>query len=180
MRRADEVIEKMYAILSDIKQAADKRIEIVNEEAKEEIKQLYDRTRLVMYKSIEKVQEVSKDLPDNEEVEAFFFNILKKCNEVKEFTIDKINQTGNAYKPNLNMIQDEITNLFEEFREHEAYKTAVNAYDSIKQNVQDYLAKPEVQEKISQLKDKTLDIADKGLDILKKTLKPEEYKEEHK
>lgn len=68
----------------------------------------------------------------------------------------------------MNKILEEIGNIAKKIGEK-----GKEVYIGAKEKTEEYLARPDVQEKIEKAKNKTIEIAEKGVDSLKKWLKPE-------
>lgn len=107
----------------------------------------------------EKIVELSKD----EELKAKFKDVSTPIVDTGKKVVEKLeeNQTFNK-----------VVSTVKE--------GAIEAADYVSTKTQEFLEKPEVQEKLEQAKDKTIELAEAGVENLKKWLKPEASDEQEK
>ena len=123
-------------------------------------------------------EEVAKIVENIKVVSKNVYNVsLAKINEVKNNkNVQKAVASAEEFlKATYDKTADLAKSTFDKAMENDdiknAFDTAVNSYDKVKDVVTDYFEKPEVQDNIDKVKDATIDIAEKGVVALKKWLK---------
>ena len=106
----------------------------------------------------------------------------KAINKAKEVRDSKEFQEGvDKVKEGLDKAGDKVKDLYDQAMENENIAKVVNtvsekaaqAYETVKTNIDEYMARPDVQEKIDNAKKTTVDTLQKGVDSLRAWLYPD-------
>lgn len=189
--KVNETVEEMKEKIDEISSEANK----VSGKYAEKAKELSDKATDVLKQASNKLQEVIKDVQDPEEVQKVIEFVKSKSKTVYDASMKKLNEFLNSKQ--VQTLKEDGTKLVKDAADKttevlkDAYDKAMEnpnvkdfadnvnkVYTSAKNSVNDFLEKPEVQEKIDKAKDVTIDVAEKAVAALKEWLKPDENKKD--
>lgn len=169
--------EKVYQAIEKIKDYINEIEGMCFEEENPQIHDYKEKAVSILSQAAAKLERVATELSD------------KEIEEVVAFVMNKANELLNKTKERINSIKEQNNNEdvdFETLTESEKIKkvvqsvndSAIKIISEAKEGIEDYLSRPEVNEKIEIAKDVTIDIAEKAVAGLKAWLKPETDSEE--
>ena len=174
MKKYQSVIKDLNTKLEELKQFAEDKIKNLDENKKEQISELLDKTATAIDNAVEKIEELGKQKIDEEKFKEFLNKVANKANESIDFAKAKINEIILDDDKNLNDVFENISAEFDKVRESDLFKKASEVVNDIGNGINEFLEKPEVKETIKKVKITTINIAEKGLDGLKKVLNTDE------
>jgi len=179
MSKIDESIKKMEETIEDVKVFANEKMEGLDEPTREKIQKLTDATTKVITQAKAKVEEVAQSVQDDEKLNAFLNNVMIRVQEASDYTKTKIS----ALLPEREKLEDierQISDSFDNFVDSENVQSVIKAFQKVTDNVQDYINKPETQDRIKKAKKATLVACEKGMEKLREILATEDDDEKEK
>lgn len=177
MSRIDKSIEIMNDYINQIKEKASFQLENANDNEKEKINEIVNKTLNTISNSIETLYSIKGQAIENESLDNQLTVIENKCKEVTKETINKIE----GIRPNKetvsylnNELKDNNTLVKKEEKKNVLSNDTLNNILSILNNVKDKAISiyndPKTQKLINDTKIVIIKLADKGLDKLKEVL----------
>lgn len=170
MNRFEEIIQEMMRDIEDIQAAAREKMNFVSDENKLKVSDLANKTIEAINTTINKLKDVAEKVNDEERVGELFERANIKCKEAVDFTKQKISELPGEPRINLDNVLNEIRSTFDKLMQNENVQNATNFVKGLGDDINEFLNKPEVKDKIERAKDITISAAEKGLDALKKTI----------
>lgn len=171
MNKFEEIAREMREDIEDIKSIARDKIELVDEDGKIKIAELAEKTIGAINTTIDKLRDVSLRVDDEEKVNELLDRANAKCKEAVEFTKTKISEVKEIQPAvNLDGVLTDIRSTFDKLMQNENVQNAANFVKGLGDEVNNFLNRPEVKEKIEHAKDVTISVAEKGLDALKRSV----------
>ncbi len=171
----DATVEEMKKKIDEISDAADG---VSDESAKEKVAALKERAVSILTKSIEKLSTIAKNVKDSEQVKQTVEFVGTKSKELADITIAKINEIKESqeFKDGVNKVGETLKDVYANVKEGAGVvaEKAGQTYTTVKENVDEFFKRPDVQEKIEKGKKTTVDTAQKAVDALRAWLYPEE------
>ena len=180
MNKFEEVAKEMREDIERIKAIALAKIDLVDDEGKLKVSDLTEKTIEAINTTIEKLKNVAEKVDDDEKVNELLYRAHAKCQEAVEFTKTKIAEIKETQEPKINLdnVLNDIRASFDKLMQNENVQNATNLVKGIGDEINTFLNKPEVKEKIDHAKDVTISIAEKGLDALKKSVENKDNNQE--
>ncbi len=176
MNKFNDIAQEMREAIEEIERTAAARMDDLDDEGQATVRELADRTNTAITQTIEKLRDVAEKVKDDEKVNDFLDRAMSKCREAVVFTEAKINAVEAKPKVDLDAILTEIRGSFDKLMQNENVQNAAGFVKGVGEEINNYLNKPEVKDKIEKVKDVTISAAEKGLDVLKNVLTPEDKK----
>ena len=170
MNRFEEIIQEMMRDIEDIQAVAREKMNFVSDENKLKVSDLANKTIEAINTTINKLKDVAEKVNDEERVGELFERANIKCKEAVDFTKQKISELPGEPRINLDNVLNEIRSTFDKLMQNENVQNATNFVKGLGDDLNEFLNKPEVKDKIERAKDITISAAEKGLDALKKTI----------
>ena len=170
MNRFDTTIKKMQDIINDIKTVGDKKASGKDEETILKIKTVSDKTIDTINEASVKLKEVVNKISDEEELNKFLDRVEEKCKQAADYAFNKFDEIVPEEKNEYVKIDDEEKSSMEKLLDNENVKNAAKIATDIKNDIVDFINKPETKKTINNIKYSALNIADKSLDALLKIL----------
>ncbi len=174
----DELICNVNAKLQNLKDLATSKRPNLSNEDQLKLDALIAKTESGVRKALLKVKETVTPGEDSE-IESFLLNVQNKCYEVCDYTLAKIHELKEvSQSEKIKDAEKDINESFAEFFQSDEFKSAINTVkevgNQVYQSVNEYMNRPETQEKIKNAKKTTLKFAEKGMDKLREILKTED------
>ncbi len=170
----DATVEEMKKKIEEISAAAEG---VEDETAKEKIAALKDKAISILTSSIEKLTVMAKNVKDSKQFKQTVEFVESKSKELADLTIKKINEIKESqeFKDGVNKAADTFKDVYANVKEGAGYvaEKASQTYSTVKENVDEFLKRPDVQEKIDKGKKTTVDTAQKAVDALRSWLYPD-------
>ena len=169
LNRFDETIKLMQNITSEIKQRADEKVVGLDYESKTMVQTVAAKTIDVINEAAVKLNAAINKIDDEAELNNFLDRVESKCIEAKKYAFAKFDEVSPAELAEYVTIKDDEeseTSTMEKLLDNDNIKNAANFIINIKDNVVNYINKPETKQMISKAKLAALGAADKGLDKL--------------
>ncbi len=180
MSRFDETIKNMQDIVSDIKEAANQRLENASEEEAVKIKTISEKTIDTIDEASVKLKNVVEQINNEEELNKFLDRVDEKCKQAADFAYGKFDEIKPSEDAEYVKINNDTRSTMEKFIDNENVQGAIKMANNIKDSVVDFINKPETQQKIKDAKLTALNVADKGLDKMIDFLEKVKTKTENK
>jgi len=175
MENYKKTIKKLKTMYSDLDAYVKSKYDDLSAENKEAIEGLLEKTKSAIDLSIEKINQAIDFDNSEEELNEFLGKVADKAEEAIDFTKAKIEMLVNEVpKENLDDIFSSLEFEFNKVKESDSFKKATTFVKNVGVSINNYLEKPEVQEKITKAKKTTVKIAEKGVEELKKILNTDE------
>ena len=175
----DATVEEMKKKIEEISDAADG---VKEESAQERVSALKDRATSILNSSIEKLSTIAKSAKDSEQLKQTVEFVGSKSKELADLTVKKINEIKESqdFKDGVKKAGDTLKDVYVNVKEGAGYvaEKASHTYTTVKDNVDEFFKRPDVQEKIDKGKRTTVDTAQKAVDALRAWLYPEENDKE--
>lgn len=187
--KIEETVQEMKAKIDEITRKSE---EINDNDLALKANQIKDRAINVLNDVTKKLSTTAKDLKESDDFKKVLEFVKTKSKELSDATLKKINELKEdqrikeGFDNTFNFVKEKSNKLTEGIKENEKVKGVIDdvsekgskLIDSVKVSVDDLLNKTELDEKIVEVKNKTVDIAEKAVQALKEWLKPEVYKQE--
>ena len=171
MASKSQTTKKLKKDVKDLKENTKTKTKKVNKTKKQQIDKLVDKTEEGINMTIDKINETEKTKSNSKEFDEFLEQILSKAQEAVDYTKAKIEEIIHEDTvEDLDGLLDAMGRKIDELKETEAYKSTVNLFKDLSNEVIDYVNSDEVKQKIRNVKLTTLDYAQKGVDKLAKAL----------
>lgn len=181
MNKTDNTIKELKKYIEELKKEFTKKAKYLDDNKKEIAEDIVDKTIAAINLSIEKITVFVKTVKDDERVNALLDTVKAKSKEAIDYAIYRIENLGkNEPKDSLDIVYDEIMNEFDKLKETEFFKTTKVLVKEGYGKLNEFLEKPEVQEKIKTAKVTTIKYAEKGVEGLKKVLDVDNTKKKTK
>ena len=171
----DATVEEMKKKIEEISEAAD---DVQDESTKEKVAAIKDKAIEILNNSIKKLTSVAEQVKDSEQLKHTVELVGRKSKEFADATIKKINEVKESqeFKDGVNKVGDTLKDVYAGAKAGAGYvyEKAGQTYTTVKENVNEYLNRPDVQLKIDKGKRATVDTAQKAVDALRARLYPEE------
>ena len=171
----DATVEEMKKKIEEISVAG---ADVNDESAKEIISDLKDKTISILNSSIKKLRDIAKSAKDSEQLKQTVEFVGSKSKELADLTVKKINEIKESqeFKDGINKVGDTLKDVYANVKEGAGFvaEKAGQTYHTVKENVDEFFKRPDVQEKIDKGKRTTVDTAQKAVDALRAWLYPEE------
>lgn len=174
MNKFDETVKELKEDIKELEKEFEKRTKGLDKETKQKAKNLVEKAKKVINSSIEKIGAVVKDVKDSEELEELLYKVKAKAKEAVDYTVEKIDSLVNGDSNVLESLHDEIMSDFDQLKDSEIFKNTTVLIKEGYAKINEFLAKPEVKDKIKKAKHTTIDLAEKGVAGLKKVLEDKE------
>lgn len=174
MNKFDETVKELKEDIKELEKEFEKRTKGLDKETKQKAKNLVEKAKKVINSSIEKIGAVVKDVKDSEELEELLYKVKAKAKEAVDYTVEKIDSLVNGDSNVLESLHDEIMSDFDQLKDSEIFKNTTVLIKEGYAKINEFLAKPEVKDKIKKAKRTTIDLAEKGVAGLKKVLEEKE------
>lgn len=187
--KIEETVQEMKAKIDEITRKSE---EINDNDLAAKANQIKDRAINVLNDVTKKLSTTANDLKESDDFKKVLEFVKTKSKELSDATLKKINELKEdqrikeGFDNTFNFVKEKSNKLTEGIKENEKVKSVIDdvsekggkLIDSVKVSVDDLLNKTELDEKIVEVKNKTVDIAEKAVQALKEWLKPEVYKQE--
>jgi len=187
--KIEETVQEMKAKIDEITRKSE---EINDNDLAAKANQIKDRAINVLNDVTKKISTTATDLKESDDFKKVLEFVKTKSKELSDATLKKINELKEdqrikeGFDNTFNFVKEKSNKLTEGIKENEKVKGVIDdvsekgskLIDSVKVSVDDLLNKTELDEKIVEVKNKTVDIAEKAVQALKEWLKPEVYKQE--
>lgn len=187
--KIEETVQEMKAKIDEITRKSE---EINDNDLALKANQIKDRAINVLNDVTKKLSTTANDLKESDDFKKVLEFVKTKSKELSDATLKKINELKEdqrikeGFDNTFNFVKEKSNKLTEGIKENEKVKGVIDdvsekgskLIDSVKVSVDDLLNKTELDEKIVEVKNKTVDIAEKAVQALKEWLKPEVYKQE--
>ena len=187
--KIEETVQEMKAKIDEITRKSE---EINDNDLAAKANQIKDRAINVLNDVTKKLSTTATDLKESDDFKKVLEFVKTKSKELSDATLKKINELKEdqrikeGFDNTFNFVKEKSNKLTEGIKENEKVKGVIDdvsekgskLIDSVKVSVDDLLNKTELDEKIVEVKNKTVDIAEKAVQALKEWLKPEVYKQE--
>ena len=174
-KKVEKTVNDLKADINDLEKEYSKKAKGLDPETKAKIREIVEKTEVVINNSIEKIMNAIKDLKDDEELSNLLDKIKAKSKEAIEFTSEKIDDIiNNGSKSDVDKLHDDIMSDFEKLKETDLFKSTTILIKAGYSKLNEFLEKPEVKETLNKAKKTTIDLAEKGVEGLKKVLVVEE------
>ena len=187
--KIEETVQEMKAKIDEITKKSE---EINDNDLAAKANQIKDRAINVLNDVTKKLSTTANDLKESDDFKKVLEFVKTKSKELSDATLKKINELKEdqrikeGFDNTFNFVKEKSNKLTEGIKENEKVKGVIDdvsekgskLIDSVKVSVDDLLNKTELDEKIVEVKNKTVDIAEKAVQALKEWLKPEVYKQE--
>jgi histidinol dehydrogenase len=187
--KIEETVQEMKAKIDEITRKSE---EINDNDLAAKANQIKDRAINVLNDVTKKLSTTANDLKESDDFKKVLEFVKTKSKELSDATLKKINELKEdqrikeGFDNTFNFVKEKSNKLTEGIKENEKVKGVIDdvsekgskLIDSVKVSVDDLLNKTELDEKIVEVKNKTVDIAEKAVQALKEWLKPEVYKQE--
>lgn len=176
----NDTILKMQSKINEIETYVATKLENVDEETKEKVIKIKNRTVDVINTAINKVEETANEVSDDAYLGDFLTKVETKCEEATKFTISKIDEVlmTVSQEEKIKAASKQVQDAFDELTNNDEVKEVISSIKEVANSmyvqIEEYLAKPETQETIKKAKKTTIKVAEKGLDALKNLLNVEE------
>jgi len=175
MENYKKTIKKLKTMYSDLDAYVKAKIDEVSDDNKEVVDELLKKTKEAIDLSIDKINEAVNFDNSEEELNEFLNKVSDKAEEAIDFSKAKIEMLINEVpKQDLDEVFANLESKFNEVKESDTFKKATKFIKGVGVSINEYLEKPEVQEKINKAKVTTINIAEKGVEELKKILNTDE------
>jgi hypothetical protein len=156
----DKVVTETIRVVDDL------NVDDKLEKAQVVLKEAFDAVSL-------KIEELRHDEELREKIRAARDKVVHKTIEV----VDDIKENENVQKTVKN-VQERAQEFSEDLNKNETFqqvvKTVKESAQRVTEKTQEFFERPDVQEKIEDLKDKTIEVAELGVDKLKKVLRTQD------
>ena len=187
--KIEETVQEMKAKIDEITRKSE---EINDNDLAAKANQIKDRAINVLNDVTKKLSTTATDLKESDDFKKVLEFVKTKSKELSDATLKKINELKEdqrikeGFDNTFNFVKEKSNKFTEGIKENEKVKGVIDdvsekggkLIDSVKVSVDDLLNKTELDEKIVEVKNKTVDIAEKAVQALKEWLKPEVYKQE--
>ena len=181
MSRFDETIKNMQDIVSDIKDAADRKLSNATEEEAAKIATISEKTIDTINEASVKLKNVVDQIGNEEELNKFLNRVDEKCKQAADFAYKKFEEIKPGDEAEYVKIKDDsYKSTMEKFVENQNVQGAIKMASDIKDSVVVFMNKPETQKTIKEVKLTALNVADKGLDKMIDLLEKVKTKTENK
>lgn len=171
MNKFDATVKELKADIAELEKDFAKTSKDLDEATKIKGKELIKNTEKTINKAIDKVSEVIEDVQDEEKMNDLLDKIKAKAKEATDYTLERISNLKNDDDEiNIDKLHDDIMAEFDKLKDSEAYKVTKVLVKEGYDKINEFLAKPEVQEAIKKAKKTTIMVAEKGVEGLKKVL----------
>lgn len=171
MNKFDATVKELKDDIADLEKDFAKVSKDLDEASKLKAKELLKNTENTINKSIDKVSAVIDDIKDEEKLNDLLDKIKAKAKEATDYTLEKINNLKNGEDEiSIDQLHDDIMAEFDKLKDSEAYQVTKVLVKEGYDKINEFLAKPEVQDAISKAKKTTIKVAEKGVESLKKVL----------
>lgn len=171
MNKFDATVKELKADIAELEKDFSKISKDLDDATKIKAKELIKKTENTINKSIDKVSAVIEDVQDEEKMNDLLDKIKAKAKEATDYTLEKINNLKNSEEgTDIDQLHDDIMAEFEKIKETDTYKATKVLVKEGYNKINEFLAKPEVQEAIKKAKKTTISVAEKGVEGLKKVL----------
>lgn len=174
----EQLITSTNAKLQEVKTLALNKRPNLSAEDQLKLDAIVTKTENGVYQAIAKVKETISN-NEGEEVADFLYKVEGKCQEVCNYTINKINEFKVVEQSEkFKAAEEDIDQNFNNFFESDDFKSAINTMkelgSQVYQSVNEYISRPETQAKIKNAKRTTLNLAEKGMVKLRELLKTDD------
>ena len=166
MSQIDDAIKKINEIVDDIQDFAEAKYAGLDEQTRNKIEAVVDKTKNTVLQAKDKVVETVNKVQDEEKVTEFLQKVVAKVQEAADFTKMKVSEIV-PESDKLENVERQISESFDKIMDNENVRGAVKSVQNLGDTISDFLNKPEVKSKINSAKKWTLNVAEKGLDRLK-------------
>ena len=171
MNKFDETVKELKEDIKELEKEFEKRTKGLDKETKKAARSFVDRTEKVIEAVIEKVGVVIKELKDDDQLEELLDKAKAKAKEAIDYTLDKIDTViNNGPETEIDRLYADVMAEFDSLKQSDIYKTTSVLIKEGYTKLNEFLDKPEVQDKIKKAKKTTISLAEKGVEGLKKVL----------
>ena len=171
MNKYESTIKELKQDIKDLEKVFSKRTKGLDKETKKAARSFVDRTEKVIEAVIEKVGAVIKELKDDDQLEELLDKAKAKAKEAIDYTLDKIDTViNNGPETEIDRLYADVMAEFDSLKQSDIYKTTSVLIKEGYTKLNEFLDKPEVQDKIKKAKKTTISLAEKGVEGLKKVL----------
>lgn len=156
-------IKKMQDIANDIANKAKESMLEADEETREKITSIANKTIDVISEAAIKLKATMDKIDDDEKVHEFLDRVEKKCIDAKEYAFKRIEELTPEEK------EDKAT--MENYMDNENVANITKFILDIKDSIVDFYNSPSTKHKINEAKLIGLGLANKGLDIISNIIK---------
>ena len=174
MSKINEIVAEMQKYIEEVRNAAEARRAELDEEGLAKVNEIAERTNNAIQATIVKLEDVASKVRDEEKVNDFLDRALGKCEEAVAFTKEKIDAVEGKPRIDLEALYAEIRDSFDKIMQNENVQGAANFVKGVGEEINTFLNRPEIKDKIEKAKDVTITAAEKGLDALKNALTQDE------
>lgn len=177
MNRINECIEQMQEFIKEIEERAAEHCQQLADNEKLQVEAIAAKTIDTINNSIEKLEEMKTQVSDDSQLVDFLQRLNKKCEDVKNFTIIKIEEIKPVIQEEVTDLKEDLEKTFEDFKvdnKEEIQEIKENIQDKV-EDVKENLTKQstEVVEDLQKAKDQVVDTV---AETIEKILKNENVK----
>lgn len=171
MNKTENTVKELKANIEELKKEFSKKAKKLDKNKKQIAEEIVNKTVNAINVSIKKITTLVKTVKDDEKINEILDTVKAKSKEAIDYALDRIDDLINkAPKDNAEVIYDEIMAEFDKIKESDFFKSTKVLVKEGYDMINDFLEKPEVQDKIKKAKVTTIKYAEKGVEGLKKVL----------
>lgn len=171
MNKTDNTIKELKSNIEELKKEFTKKAKKLDKDKKVIAEEIVDKAINVINYSIKKITILVKTVKDDDKLCEILDTIKAKSKETVDFASAKLDDLINKTpKDNFEVIYGDIMDEFDKFKESDLFKSTKVFVKEGYDKLNEFLEKPEVQEKIKKAKAATIKYAEIGVEGLKKVL----------
>lgn len=170
MKKFDSTVKELKEDIAQLEKDFGKVSEDLDEAGKIKANEIVKKTENVINTSIDKVSAALETIQDEEQLNDLLDKIKAKAKEATDYALEKIEAIANGDDNEIDKLHDDIMAEFDKLKETDIYKTTTVLIKQSYDKVNEFLARPDVQDAITKAKKTTIKVAEKGVEGLKRVL----------